>query len=95
MAAMCRQLQNDAGAGCCDVPASTTLEGFDNLLRNLHVFVCPVARVTNALHVSPPTKPRPWQGASPLQHAAATSEASKTSLLPSLILFNSPVSLMR
>jgi hypothetical protein len=30
-----------------------------------------------------------------LQHAAATSEASKTSLLPSLILFNSPVSLMR
>lgn len=41
-----------------DVPASMTLEGFNNLLRA-------VARVTKALHVNPPTKPRPWQGASP------------------------------
>src|SRR5271170_4587705 len=44
--------------GCCDVPASITLEGFDNLMHA-------VARVTEALHVSPPPKPRPWQGASP------------------------------
>jgi len=68
--------------GCCDILASTGIWQICSL--QIAHFVCPVARVTNKpLHVSPPTKPGPWQGASPCSTLPRPPKLSKPSLLPS------------